>query len=374
MHILFTRFPLESALGGAEIQTLALMEELRTRGHAVSFLGSCPVLLAECRKRGFSVTELQVGPPPVTAFGAVRFLWRAPGMHNTLLDALKTHLKPDAIVMLSLTEKLLATEWCAAQGIRVLWAEHDRVGRWLTRNPWLPRLRRLSAKAVTVTVSELSRTIYMKLGWNAQNLTVIPNGIDLHRFDASPRAERPDASENLRVGCVARLSPEKGIDVLVRAMQAVPEARLEIVGEGRQEPDLHALIHDTLQESRIVIHGRAADLGAFYRSLDVLILPSREHDPFGLVAAEAMSLGVPVVVTDACGIASQLQDNSDALVVPAGDEAVLAGALQRLTDPALRALLSANGQKTAQTRFSLTAMADRYEQVLAAGALTDRNI
>jgi glycosyltransferase involved in cell wall biosynthesis len=364
MKILFTRFPLESALGGAEIQTLSLMTELQKRGHTVAFLGSCPTLLAECRKRGFPVTVLEIGPPPVTTLGTLSFAWRAPGMRRTLEKALSAFTDLDAVVMLSLSEKLLATAWCATHGVRAVWVEHDRVGPWLTRNPWLARLRALSRTAVTVVVSHLSAEVYRGLGWRAEDIATIPNGIDLHRFDGTARAERTDPSENLQVGCVARLSPEKGVDVLVRAMESVPDARLDIVGEGRSEAMLRGLIADKGLVSRVAIRPRTEDLGAFYRDLDAFVLPSREHDPFGLVAAEAMSLGVPTVVTDACGIAGELRDGQDALVVPADDADALAGALTRLRDSTLRRLLSQNGRKTAAERFSLAAMADRYEAVL----------
>ena len=64
MKILFTRFPLESAYGGAEVQTLSLMKGLRDRGHAIAFAGSCKTLLRLCREEGFPVIELRIGPRP----------------------------------------------------------------------------------------------------------------------------------------------------------------------------------------------------------------------------------------------------------------------------------------------------------------------
>src|SRR5262245_15941040 len=74
MHILFTRFPLESRMGGAEVQTLVLMKGLRDRGHDVMFLGSCHVLLEETGKLRIENKKLKIGPPPVTKWHVVNFL------------------------------------------------------------------------------------------------------------------------------------------------------------------------------------------------------------------------------------------------------------------------------------------------------------
>ena len=89
MHILFTRFPLESANGGAENQTMWLMEGLRERGHEVSFLGSCDVLLRRTKELRIKNYELRIGAPPVTKCGAISFLWRRKKMQKQLIDEIK---------------------------------------------------------------------------------------------------------------------------------------------------------------------------------------------------------------------------------------------------------------------------------------------
>ncbi len=366
MHILFTRFPLEAAYGGAEVQTLALMRELQSRGHTLSFLGSCPVLLAEAPKVGCAVTKLVLGKPPVTKGGAISFLWRKFHMARLLQQAYAALPHVDAVCMLSLSEKLLLTPLIPKT--KVVWIEHDRVGRWLRRNPWLPALRRASARATIVCVSALSRDVYVRLGFDANRVVAIPNGIDCSRLGSG--AINADPSPPLRVGCVSRLSEEKGVDVLLHAIRAIPEASLDVVGVGPQGSYIKYLAQELADmeyaDGRIRILGRVKDLGAFYRSLHVLVLPSIDHDPFGLVAGEAMTLGIPVVVTDQCGIASHVQDGLHALVVPAGSATALAHALHSLRDPKHRALLASAGMEHAKRTFSLGAMTDAYEQLLKA--------
>ena len=126
MKILFTRFPLESAHGGAELQTLSLLKGFAKRGHAVSFLGSCPVLLEMCKKEGISAVALSIGKPPVTKMGAISFAWRKQKMQRTLETAICEFGELDVICMLSMTEKILLTPFAAKQGIKVFWIEHDR--------------------------------------------------------------------------------------------------------------------------------------------------------------------------------------------------------------------------------------------------------
>lgn len=387
MRILFTRFPLESALGGAERQTLSLTKGLSERGHAVAFLGSCPVLLEETAKLHLPHAKLEIGPPPVTKWAATNFLWRKRKMQQRLEEALEQFCHPelakdnnadvdgsqahhdiglDAIFMLSLSEKLLLTETAVKKGIRVFWIEHDRVGPWLRKNPWLTALRRLSVKVTTICVSELSRKIYLDLGWDPGKVIAIPNGIDLERFSPSPfpsevRDGGGGRGEGVHFGCVARLSLEKGVDVLIQAASGLPNVDLTIIGKGPQGPSLRSLIQD---RRRIQILHHTDDLPAFYHSIDVLVLSSRDNDPFGLVAAEAMACGTPVIVTDQCGIAGYLTQGTDALIVEANSQQALRGAVLQMTDASLRSRLAAGGEKTARKKFAVSSMVDAYDSLL----------
>ena len=366
MRVLFTRFPLESRLGGAEIQTLSLLRGLREKGHAVSFLGSCPTLLELCAREHTPATELDVGPPPVSARLALSFFWRRGSMARMLEEAVERR-KIDAVCMLSLSEKLLLTGFLRARGVRVIWIEHDAVGRWLRRNPWLGQLRRLSRRAITVCVSELSRRLYLQLGWKPADVVAIPNGVDPDRFAVH---DRPLRHAGLRLGCVARLAEDKGVDLLLEAVADLPEVTLDVVGEGPEEGYLRRLTEEMerregVEPARVRIVPSVPDLGAFYADLDALVLPSRSNDPFGLVAAEAMLLGVPVLVTDACGIAESLEDGTDAIVAEAGSADALRAALRRLADAGLRERIGQAGQRTALRLFTAERMADAYEALLA---------
>jgi glycosyltransferase involved in cell wall biosynthesis len=366
MRILFTRFPLESAFGGAEVQLLSLMRGLHDKDHDVEFLGSCPVLLAEVPKLGIPAHRLDIGPPPVTKLGAITFAWRRRRMKREILKRLTNdHFPPDAVVMASLTEKILLSQWLFEREINVFWIEHDRVGTWLKRNPWLPQLRRAAQYATIVCVSELSRGIFIGLGFDPRKIIVIPNGIDTQKF-AMPEVQRSASTSGIHIGCIARLSEEKGVDLLLHAIADMPEITLSLVGTGRDEGLIRTIITENEHREGVsrVSLSRSVDVREFFASIDALVLPSRDNDPFGLVVAEAMSAGVPVLVTEACGIAAYLQDNVDALVVPADDALALADGIAHLLSPETRKRLSTEGAKTAREKFSSQRMIDEYEKVI----------
>lgn len=363
MNILFTRFPLESAYGGAEKQTLSLMEGLRGKGHEVSFMGNCPVLLKEGMRHKVQDTRLDIGTPPVTKWGALSFFWRAPFIRQKFRQYLVTcTLKLDAIVMLSLTEKLLLTDIAVKHGIKVFWIEHDPIGRWLTMNPWLPLLRKQSRLATTITVSEMSRKQYVEMGWKGK-VVAIANGMESEKTQDTRHKVRNLSleSHHLHLGCVARLAHEKGIDLLINATKDLPDVSLTIVGKGPQESFLRSLINESTNQ-RINLIAHMENLAEFFSSIDALVLPSRS-DPFGMVAAEAMMAGVPVIVTDACGIAGYLQDGKDAIVVKADSGLALREGVERLKTQDTRLKIGESGKKTSNERFAVERMVDEYEKV-----------
>ena len=351
MNILFTRFPYTSAEGGAENQTMSLMKGLQGRGHDVSFLGSCPVLLKRCNESQITNHKSQIGNPPVTKWDTISFFWRKWSMKKKLIRTLSTlNSQLSTIVMLSLTEKILLTPFALSKGIKVIWIEHDTVGDWLAKNPSLPLLQKMSANVTTVCVSDLSADIFRDLGYS--NVIAIPNGVDLPPENFT----KHDFDETLRVGCIARLSKEKGVDVLVEAMRTVDDATLLIAGKGEEY----------IQSSATVsIKAEVPDINQIYTAIDVLVLPSRKEDPFGLVVAEAMLRGIPTICTDACGIAAYLTDGLDGVVVAADDSKALSDALNRMHDTEYRLQIAQAGKQTALEQFTVEKMVEQYEEIIA---------
>lgn len=368
MNILFTRFPLESIPGGgAERQTMDLATGLAERGHSVAFAGSCDALAPAFRKAKLPVVDLDVGPPPVSKTAIARFVVKKKKMKADLEALLAGFKKLDAIVMLSLTEKLLLTDIAAKRGMKVVWIEHDPVGRWLTANPWKKLLQKQSAFATTVTVSELSRVQYLEMDFDPKKTVAIPNGIADEWFGKATKTRKDDGS--LHLGYVGRLAEEKGVDLLLRAVADLDDVTLDVVGDGPEEKELRKQADKLGLGHRVRFLGRTDDPAHAYGTIDALVLPSRTIDPFGMVVAEAMAMGVPCLVTDACGIASCLEAARDVLVVKRDNVRTLADGMKALREKEKRDLLSKNGAKAARQQFALSTMVDRYESLFTGKTL-----
>lgn len=167
----------------------------------------------------------------------------------------------------------------------------------------------------------------------------IPNAVDIGGIDKAI-AERStrvvETAARLEgktvVGTVARLSREKGIDILLEAFaevhKAVPHAHLLIVGDGSQLADLQKLaLHLGIGEA-ITWMGRLSWEAAMecLGLMDVVAVPSR-YEGFGLSAVEAMACGRPVVASRVDGLAEVIRDGVTGCLVPLEDEPALATAL-----------------------------------------------
>lgn len=156
-----------------------------------------------------------------------------------------------------------------------------------------------------------------------------------------PAAARRD------VVVAGRLSPEKGVDVLLRALAAAPAVRrLHVAGDGPARADLEVLARE-VAPGRVVFHGRlpADDVRALVAGAVAAAVPSRWYENAPLAVTEALAAGVPAVVTALGGAPELVRDGVDGLVVPPEDPAALAAALTRLVeDPARAAAMGAAGR------------------------------
>ena len=194
-----------------------------------------------------------------------------------------------------------------------------------------------------------------------------PQSVDGAFWSAPATPERRAPFQAMFAG---RLAREKGVAVLLRAWLSsglsAPTAALVLVGGGpiraRAAATGAAMLYDRVGPER---------LRNLYAGSDVVVLPSiptRDfREPWGLVANEAMSQGVPVIATDAVGAAAGglVEHERTGLVVPAGDAGALAAALRRLhDDPPLRRRLGA-AARAAVAAYTPAAWAEGMSRALA---------
>ena len=197
------------------------------------------------------------------------------------------------------------------------------------------------------------------LGRAADRITVIENGVDLHRFTPTgPRAVRDETAP--LIVCVGRLSRQKGQDVALHAVAALQnrDARIRFVGSGEAASDLAALAKELQIEDRVEWEGAVDDTAAQYRVADIVVAPSR-WEGLSLVMLEAMASGAALVAsavqgTEAVGDAG--------LLVPAEDHKALAEALDSLLgDDSRRRALGKKARQRARNYDAKVSSASNLE-------------
>jgi glycogen synthase len=184
---------------------------------------------------------------------------------------------------------------------------------------------------------------------------VVPNGVDLDAFSL-PDAEVADFRARLApdgaplVLFAGRLEYEKGVQTVLHALDLVERAvgpvRLLIAGAGTYSDELARLVAELGLSERVRFTGflEDHDLRLHYAAADVAVTPSI-YEPFGLVAAEAMACGTPVVASDTGGLRELVADGHGLTFPPQDAESLAARIVEVLTDPTLARRLVERGRQ-----------------------------
>ncbi|PDV96968.1 glycosyltransferase [Candidatus Chloroploca asiatica] len=222
-------------------------------------------------------------------------------------------------------------------------------------------------------------------GAEADRINVTPCGVDLKRFQPSDQAAARQrlglpANERLLL-CAGRMEPLKGMDALIRALallreQGRPDAdalRVVLIG-GEPETRPQAWNAEQRRLDALRTHLGVADqvrfLGAqpqellptYFAAADLVAVPSH-YESFGLVALEAMASGVPVIASNAGGLALTIEDGRSGLLVPPNDHHALAERIAWVLDrPLLAAQLRAGAHQRA-TEYGWPGIARRMSSI-----------
>ncbi len=226
---------------------------------------------------------------------------------------------------------------------------------------------RLAAACAHVVVcnSESLRARALELGIAPERKLVLlgegsSHGVDTMRFSPGPTDVRKrlqlEAGDPV-IGFVGRLTRDKGVPELVEAFETLrkvePSVRLLLVGwfdeaEDALDGSLRARI---LAHPQICCTGFVGATAAYYRAMDVMVLPTR-REGFPNAVLEAAATGVPVVTTTATGSRDSVIDGMTGVLIPPGSPDAIAGAvLALLRDPARRLEMGKAARAWASERF-----------------------
>jgi glycosyltransferase involved in cell wall biosynthesis len=227
--------------------------------------------------------------------------------------------------------------------------------------------------SVVVANAQAVKRFYVKeVGLPEELITVIPNGIELKE---APQIDKKSKRKELGVpegaplvGTVARLSKQKGIDWLLRALviarEALPETFLLIVGEGEQRQTLEHLARSLKIENNVKFLGQRSDVPQILQILDAFVLSSRwEGMPNTIL--EAQAAGCPVVTTDAGGAPELVSHLKTGILVSKADPLALGHGILRILFYPQETREMAEEAKRRAADFSVDKMVKSYEDLYA---------
>lgn len=346
--------------GGAERMLTELVTRLdRTEWEPHVFCLGPPAHYAQV------LAELQV---PVTCFGG-RGMKSAPGIVWKWSRALR-QLQPEILYTWLFHANFLgriAGRWAGVptiiSGIRV--AER--------RTPWHGRLDRWTNFLVdrNVCVSRgVANFMEQTVGLDPRKTVVIPNGIDLEQFrDALPTelTEFGIPAGSRVLISIGRLEPQKGIDVLLRAIPAItanfPDVHFLIVGDGADRAALEQLAASLGVTQRVHWAGRRDDVPQLLAASTALVLPSR-WEGMPNVVLESMAAARPVVACQVEGVEELvIRGQTGWLVPPENPTAISEAVGELLRDPARGSTMGLKSQHVCEECFAISVLVQNHVQL-----------
>lgn len=215
------------------------------------------------------------------------------------------------------------------------WTGHSWRERWV----YYPADKRvIRAFPLAIAVSAQIEADLVRGGMRPERVRVILNGIDPGAFRRDPTRETAArhalgvAGDDLVIGSVGRLEPQKRFDLLIRACATLrerhPRLRLVIAGAGSLREELGQLSRRLMPDGSCLWLGHRPDVSQLHHALDVFV-QSSDYEGTPNTVLEAMAMETPVVATAAGGTAEIAHHAEHALIVPTGDVEALVHAVER---------------------------------------------
>lgn len=337
--------------------------------------------------RGHDVAVLSGAPGPESKQGPTRVLriGRNPATPARAAAAMRS-LRPDVVIGYQPASALGAFRAARRRGIPTIyvfsssWAEEYATRRTSPRRSGAVLRRaieraclRASDRVVVLSAYSAERVRAAHPGV-ASHVRLVPGGVDPSRF--VPNGHPEDARRRLGLGprgplvlTVRNLVPRMGLDNLLAAMpevlRSIPAVRLVIAGDGPLRSELEAQVTRLGLGDHVLFAGFVADgvLPEYYRAADLVVLPTRQLEGFGLMTVEALACGTPVVGTPV-GATPEILEPLDPRLVLADftPEAIAAGILRFLEGAS--ADIRERARRHVLARYSWESVAVRLEGVI----------
>lgn len=355
-----------SYMGGSEVVTLEVLKGLKKKGY-----------LLKCMTNGWNDGEfhdrLRQIEIPYQSLKLGWFYIRKPTWTVDTLVHLPTALK-DAGKLLKQDFNLIYTNsyrqialLCSRINQPVLFHVHESIGNDRQFRLLKPFLEKKITKYIAV--SNCIAHNLLSVGIPESKIEVIYNGI--HPVENA--FEKKNLQKKvITFGIVGQIIPRKGHEDLINSLLKVRNAgysdfQLYIVGNGNKYfiSRLKSLIRESSLNNHVVWKGFQKEKSEIYQNIDILIAPTRNEEPFGMVALEANSLGIPVIASNTGGLKEIIEDgNNGWLIPPKNVESLTSMFIQLLGDREQIILMGDNGKKIIQEKFSASKQIDKIHATI----------
>jgi len=289
--------------------------------------------------------------------------------------------KPNIIHLHSARAGILGTLAAKDSKIPIVYTEHLFTNTYVPHNKLIHvsqiyvfrHLSKYITKVIAVSKAVKNYLVDKKM-FPADKIEVIYNGIEtrcsskkLPRLNSGQVGAGKKQNEVI-IGSVGTLTKIKGYKYLVEAIhEAMLQAtgyklQLELVGTGSDELELKAMVKKYHLENYIKFLGQKNDIFEVMKNWDIYVQPSLSES-FGLAAAEAMSMGIPVIASDVGGIPELVDKNSGTLVEPKNPKSLASAIIKLAGDKKLRTDLGQNASAKIEKKFSLDKMIEETEKL-----------
>jgi len=218
-----------------------------------------------------------------------------------------------------------------------------------------------------ITVSEISKECLLKYyKMNAGKIAVIYNGVDIDEFttrniSSQIKIQIGLKEDNILIGVIGVLVERKGQEWFLKSIPGVierhPALKVILVGEGSYKQKLQSTVNELHLNDRVLFLGFRNDIENIIQALDLIVVPSL-HDPFPLVALEAMACGKPVIASAVDGLKEIITDGQEGFLVPPLEPEVLSEKINYILEQDSKKY-GDKGRRKVVEKFSLRQMADK---------------
>lgn len=351
---------------GAESMLLTLMEEQQRRGLFPTLLstndphGGDNAIEVESKKRGLATTQIIVRKG-FSVKSALRILAYA---HDNAFDIIHSHGYKINILLGFLPRFV--------RKIPIVSTVHGYMSVRRYSKMWFYKIiDRIALARLDARVHVYSSATMKADGTSPKkpHTHVVHNGIPELRFDHDSRIKAdPDiaafCSDGFVIGTLCRLSPEKGLDCLIQAIQSLAHGaggiKALVIGEGPQRASLQKMIDDAKLSHTILLAGYRTQAYDYLPLFKAFVLPSLTEG-LPITILEAMQANVPIIATRVGGIPEALEYGAAGILIDPGNPTALADAINRIqSEPKKARDMAARARSRALQMYSCEKMAEEY--------------